>query len=54
MKIASAIVNFFVFYNHDDDTFKRVINPSNYNKWISPEAPHFTTVTWVLMEEEKA
>ena len=35
MKIASAMVHFFVFYNHDDDTSKRVINPSNYNKWIS-------------------
>ena len=30
-----SMVHFFVFYNHDDDTSKRVINLSNYNKWIS-------------------
>ncbi len=34
LKIASAMVHFFVFYNHDDDTSKRVINLSNNNKWF--------------------
>ena len=49
MKIGSDIVNFFVFYKHDDDASKH--NLSNYNKDGSPEAP---LMTWVLLEEKKA
>jgi hypothetical protein len=49
MKIVYDIVNFFVFYKHNDDTSKH--NLSNYNKDGSPEAPLFT---WFLLEEKKA
>ena len=33
-------VNFFVFYKHDDEPPKHVLNLGNYNKDGSPEAPH--------------
>jgi hypothetical protein len=51
MRIESDIVNFFVFYEYDDDTSK--FNLNNYNKdvTVSPEAAHFS---WVLLEEKMA
>ena len=38
----TGIVNLFVFYKHDDDTSKNVLNLSNYNKDGSSETAHFT------------
>jgi hypothetical protein len=53
MKIESDIVNFFVFYEHDDATSQHVLNLNNCNKDGSPtlEYAHFT---WVLLEEKMA